>query len=107
MVALAWIMIMPWLAVLCVGVTYLLHRLDGDRGNHIGVGIILFVAVFCLVGAADAAWRYYLLMAVRHHYRSAQGQLNRSNPVVRLASRNGTTVLIQIAFGAFFAWRFS
>jgi hypothetical protein len=58
-------------------------------------------------GARDAAWRYYLLMAVRARYRRAGRCLDHLNPVVRLVRRNNTALLLQCAAGLFFAWHFS
>jgi hypothetical protein len=105
--ATVWVLASMGIGLVCVGIAYLLARFDGGEGQSLGLAIFLFVVCFCLAGACDAAWRFYVLSAVRRYYRPANRYLDSSHRLVRLVRRNDTTLLLQIAAGAFFAWRFS
>jgi hypothetical protein len=95
------------LGLLCVCVVYILTQIDGGRGHSIGLAILLFVVCFCVTGAYDAAWRYYVLMAVRRYCKRASRRLAPSHPLFRLVRWNGATLPLQFAVGFLFAWRFS
>jgi hypothetical protein len=90
-----------------VALAYVLYRLEGDVGKQIAVALVIFVAVFCLAGMADAVWRIQLVGVARRRSERTGGTIDDlGRRLIRISMVNDGTLLLQLAAGAFFAWRF-
>jgi hypothetical protein len=92
-----WGMLASALGLACVGLAYLLDMLAGHRGRAIGSVTLAFVLAFCISGAIDAAWRYWVVETVCRR-NDVQGELDdQTTRLLRLARLNSATLILQLA----------
>ena|SRR5207245_4153600 len=103
-VVVAWSNLILPFSLLTVGIAYVGDKLDGIRGNHIGLGIGMLPLGICLVGGADALWRRWFAKAARRHFLAADSILDaHSRRLIRIARANDATIVLQTLAGLILA----
>jgi hypothetical protein len=96
-----WVLLTAVCLALTSVVGRLLTKVDGCDGTTIGVAIIGFAGVFCVVGVADALWRRYPADAARRRYDRIDRVVDdRVRELVAAARLNDGTILLQFAAAA-------
>lgn len=75
-------------------------KIDGDRGNHLGLGIGFLAVGICFAGALDAAWRRRIAKAARRCYLAANYSFDsHSLRLIRIARVNDAAIVLQAIAG--------
>lgn len=102
----AWSSLILPACLFTLGAAYLGNRIDGSGGNTLGLAIGAAPVVFCFVGAADATWRRrFAKIAYRRYVRNEFTLDERTRRLVRIATVNDGTLILQIVIAAFVSWR--
>lgn len=105
--ALAWILLLPILAVPAIAIGYLVDVLANVRAGAGTATSVTFIAAFCLTGGADAFLRLLLVSLGERRYKRRHWTADRQvRAILRLSAVTEITLPMQLALGIFFAWRF-
>lgn len=101
---LGWLYLGIALEFVFIPIAYLATTIFGDRGNHLTVRALTFCGTFCVLGAADALWRYYVVMAARRRYRRLGAEDDPgTHRLLGVARFPTATVIVQIVVATLLA----
>jgi hypothetical protein len=93
-------------ALLALASAFVGNQIDGNRGNEVGLAIGMGSVAFCMVGAADAAWRRRIAKAARGRYLRNEFVLDEpARRRMRIARVNDGTLVLQTVIAVITAWR--
>jgi hypothetical protein len=102
----AYVILVPILGLVSIGVAIALASFLGSRGNHIAADAGVFVAAFCLIGGLDAYWRTKVLApAMKRFDESGVDDFVRRR--MRIARLDDGTVVFQVLGAALLCWAFA